>query len=104
MTAFSGVATAVLAAEFVVVCALTAPQKAAETNSVDTSNGLVYQEYNDAKGLMPNMNGMGLKDALYLVGNAGLKARVKGSGKVFSQSIPAGSKIGRGLSVQIELK
>jgi len=78
--------------------------KSAYFNSVDTSNGLVYQEYNDVKGLMPNINGMGLKDALYLVGNAGLKARVKGSGKVFSQSIPAGSKIGRGLSVQIELK
>lgn len=73
-------------------------------NSVDTSNGLVYQEYKDVKGLMPNINGMGLKDALYLVGNAGLKARVKGSGKVVSQSIPAGSKIGKGLSVQIELK
>ena len=73
-------------------------------NSVDTSNGLVYQEYKDVKGLMPNINGMGLKDALYLVGNAGLKARIKGSGKVVSQSIPAGSKIGKGLSVQIELK
>ncbi|MBG6236420.1 cell division protein FtsI (penicillin-binding protein 3) [Pedobacter sp. CAN_A7] len=73
-------------------------------NSVDTSNGLVYQEYKEVKGLMPNVNGMGLKDALYLVGNAGLKARVKGSGKVVSQSIPAGSKIGKGLSVQIELK
>jgi len=78
--------------------------KSAYFNSVDTSNGLVYQEYTEVKGLMPNVNGMGLKDALYLVGNAGLKARVKGSGKVISQSIPAGSKIGKGLSVQIELK
>ena len=73
-------------------------------NSVDTSNGIVFQEYSDVKGYMPNINGMGLKDALYLVGNAGLKAQVKGSGKVFSQSIPAGIKIGKGLSVQIELK
>jgi cell division protein FtsI (penicillin-binding protein 3) len=73
-------------------------------SSVDTSNGLVYQEYKEVKGLMPNVNGMGLKDALYLVGNAGLKAKIKGSGKVVSQSIPAGSRIGKGLSVQIELK
>jgi cell division protein FtsI (penicillin-binding protein 3) len=73
-------------------------------SSVDTSNGLVYQEYKEVKGVMPNVNGMGLKDALYLVGNAGLKAKIKGSGKVISQSIPAGSKIGKGLSVQIELK
>lgn len=73
-------------------------------NSVDTSNGIVYEEYNAVKGAMPNVNGMGLKDALYLIGNAGLKAQVKGSGKVISQSIPAGSKIGKGLSVQIELQ
>nr|WP_199079503.1 penicillin-binding protein [Pedobacter sp. ASV19] len=73
-------------------------------NSVDTSNGVVYEEYSAVKGAMPNVNGMGLKDALYLIGNAGLKAQVKGSGKVVSQSIPAGSKIGKGLSVQIELK
>jgi cell division protein FtsI (penicillin-binding protein 3) len=73
-------------------------------NSIDTSNGIVYQEYSDVKGYMPNVTGMGLKDALYLVGNAGLKVQVKGSGKVYSQSILAGSKIGKGLSVQLELK
>lgn len=73
-------------------------------NSVDTSNGLVYQAYNETKGVMPNVLGMGLKDAMYLTGNAGLKTQVKGSGKVVSQSIPAGTKIGKGLQVQLELK
>ena len=73
-------------------------------NSVDTSNGIVYEEHNIIKGIMPDVSGMGLKDALYLLGNAGLKARVNGSGRVVSQSIAAGSKIGRGLSVQIELR
>ena len=53
---------------------------------------------------MPNVSGMGLKDALYLLGNAGLKTQVKGSGKVISQSVPSGMKIGRGLLVQLELK
>jgi len=73
-------------------------------NSIDTSNGLVYQEYSAVKGVMPNVSGMGLKDALYLLGNAGLKTKVMGSGKVYAQSIAAGQKIGRGLGVQIELK
>jgi cell division protein FtsI (penicillin-binding protein 3) len=73
-------------------------------NSVDTSNGIVYEEYNSVKGMMPNVSGMGLKDALYLLGNAGLKTQVKGSGKVISQSVPSGMKIGRGLLVQLELK
>jgi cell division protein FtsI (penicillin-binding protein 3) len=73
-------------------------------NSVDTSNGVVYEEYNAVKGVMPDVSGMGLKDALYLLGNSGLKAKIKGSGRVVSQSIAAGSKIGKGLSVQIDLQ
>jgi cell division protein FtsI (penicillin-binding protein 3) len=73
-------------------------------NSIDTSNGLVYQEYSSVKGVMPNVTGMGLKDALYLLGNAGLKTVVTGSGKVVAQNIPAGNKISKGLRVEIELK
>jgi cell division protein FtsI (penicillin-binding protein 3) len=73
-------------------------------NAVDTNNGVVYEDLSMLKGVMPNVKGMGLKDALYLLGNAGLKTRVKGSGKVMGQSILAGSKIGRGLLVQIELQ
>ena len=72
-------------------------------NTVDTSNGVAYQENTPVKGVMPNIAGMGLKDAMYLIGNAGLKARVKGSGKVIKQSIAAGSRIGKGLMVEIEL-
>lgn len=72
-------------------------------NSVDTSNGIAYQENTPVKGVMPNVAGMGLKDAMYLIGNAGLKARVKGSGKVIGQSIAAGTRIGKGLMVEIAL-
>lgn len=78
--------------------------KSAYFNTVDTSNGIVYEEYSSVKGMMPNVKGMGLKDALYLLGNAGLKTQVKGSGKVYSQSIPSGMKIGNGLMVELELK
>ncbi|KLT66600.1 penicillin-binding protein [Pedobacter sp. BMA] len=72
-------------------------------NIVDTSGGEVFQENTERRGVMPNVSGMGLKDALYLIGNAGLKAKVIGSGKVTSQSIAAGTRVGRGLGVQIEL-
>jgi cell division protein FtsI (penicillin-binding protein 3) len=72
-------------------------------NIIDTSAGTVFQENNERKGVMPNVAGMGLKDALYLLGNAGLKTKVSGSGKVVSQSIIAGTKVGKGLGVQIEL-
>ncbi len=73
-------------------------------NKVDTSNGLAYEDFASLKGVMPNVNGMGLKDALYLLGNAGLKTHVKGRGKVTGQSIAAGSRIGKGLLVQLELQ
>lgn len=73
-------------------------------NSIDTNNGVAYEENTPIKGIMPNVNGMGLKDAMYLLGNAGLKARVKGSGKVTSQSIQPGSRIGKGLMVDILLQ
>ncbi|RZK66615.1 MAG: PASTA domain-containing protein [Pedobacter sp.] len=72
-------------------------------NIVDTSAGEVFQENTERKGVMPNVSGMGLKDALYLLGNAGLKTKVIGSGKVIAQSIAAGTKVGKGLGVQIEL-
>ncbi|PWS31649.1 penicillin-binding protein [Pedobacter paludis] len=73
-------------------------------NIIDTSAGTVFQENNERKGVMPNVAGMGLKDALYLLGNAGLKTKATGSGKVVSQSILAGTKVGKGLGVQIELE
>lgn len=65
---------------------------------------MAYEESTPVKGVMPNVNGMGLKDAMFLLGNAGLKARVKGSGKVTSQSIQPGSRIGKGLMVDILLQ
>jgi cell division protein FtsI (penicillin-binding protein 3) len=73
-------------------------------SAIDTSNGISYQETLPIQGVMPNVNGLGLKDAMYLLGNVGLKAQVKGSGKVVSQSIQAGSRIGKGLMVQIQLQ
>lgn len=78
--------------------------KSAYFNSVDTSNGVTYQDNIVEKGTMPNVTGMGLKDALFLIGNAGLKPTVIGRGKVVSQSIPGGTEIGKGVSVQLELQ
>jgi cell division protein FtsI (penicillin-binding protein 3) len=73
-------------------------------NTIDTSNGVVYQDNTPVRGVMPNVNGMGLKDAMYLLGNVGLKAKVKGSGKVIAQSIQAGNKVYKGALVHIELQ
>ena len=53
--------------------------------------------------VMPTLNGLGLKDALYICENAGLVVKVNGAGKVNNQSIAAGATIAKGQLVKIEL-
>jgi cell division protein FtsI (penicillin-binding protein 3) len=52
---------------------------------------------------IPDVRGLGLKDAVYLLENKGLVAQVSGKGKVVSQSIPAGTKINKGQKILIVL-
>jgi cell division protein FtsI (penicillin-binding protein 3) len=56
-----------------------------------------------SKTIMPNLTGMGLKDALYLLENAGLSVKIEGCGKVKNQSIQPGSQIVKGSSVYLKL-
>lgn len=55
-------------------------------------------------GEVPDVMGMGLKDAVYFLGNAGYKVVVKGTGKVVSQAVAAGTKHPSASSVFIELR
>ena len=54
--------------------------------------------------VMPNVVGMGLKDAIYILENRGLKVKFSGKGTVRSQSIRAGERIAPGGSVTITLR
>ena len=53
--------------------------------------------------LMPELNGMGLKDAVYVCENMGLKLNIRGKGKVMAQSITAGLPVVKGQLVEVEL-
>lgn len=53
--------------------------------------------------LMPNVVGMGLKDAIYLLENKGLAVEVKGRGRVVDQSLSAGLAFNKGQKVQLLL-
>ena len=53
---------------------------------------------------MPNVVGMGLKDALYVLESRGLDVHFSGQGMVRSQSIPVGRKISAGQNVSLSLK
>jgi cell division protein FtsI (penicillin-binding protein 3) len=52
---------------------------------------------------VPNVVGMGLRDAIYLLESAGLSVRVTGSGMVKRQSIQPGGNARPGTSILIEL-
>ena len=57
----------------------------------------------DALHLVPNVMGMGLKDAIYLLENSGLTVQVVGRGMVRKQSIQPGQRFHRGTRILIEL-
>lgn len=54
-------------------------------------------------GIVPNVSGMTLRDAIYLLENSGLKVKVIGEGRVQQQSQYPGSKALRGSEITITL-
>lgn len=71
--------------------------------TVDTNRGVVNPEIKIVEGSVPDVGGMGLKDALYVLGNSGLRPIVRGSGKVMKQSIMPGTRVGKAYPIVLEL-
>lgn len=53
--------------------------------------------------LVPDMSGMGARDAVFAIESRGMRARVHGMGRVKSQSVPPGSKIKKGQVITLEM-
>jgi len=71
----------------------------------DSSEGFsALKEVSSKKGAVPSAIGMGLRDALFIMGNAGYKIAVIGSGTVVRQSVGAGSVIPKGSKIVLELE
>ena len=70
-------------------------------SSNHTAEAFTVSEFKE--GVVPNVKGMGLVDALYAMENAGFKATVRGKGRVVNQSLVAGQKLKPGTNVLIEL-
>lgn len=70
--------------------------------SVDGTS-VVFEKQKTTNDLMPNLAGMGARDAIYMIESRGMKARISGCGTVKSQSVAAGAKIKKGTTVTIEL-
>lgn len=73
------------------------------TSSSDAENVVLKPRRIDFSAV-PNVKGMGLRDALYILENSGLKVGVSGSGMVQNQSLQPGSRVGRGSYIRIELR
>ncbi len=72
------------------------------THTPNESITLNPKEINNKR--VPNVIGMGAKDAVYLLESMGLKVQISGIGKVRSQSIPAGNTIIKGKSIALRLQ
>lgn len=71
--------------------------------STKKDHSIVLKERTIINELVPDVTGMGLKDALYLLENNGLRVKVSGRGRVTKQSLPVGKRIKAGEQIIIEL-
>jgi len=72
-------------------------QVSQESRSVKTTRRVMEST------LVPDVRGMGLKDALFILENRGVRVRVNGRGQVKRQSIPAGQRILDNMEILLEL-
>ncbi len=76
----------------------------AKVNYADSTGVLTTEPMIHIEGVMPNIYGMGLRDAIFLLEGIGLRVESKGVGSVWRQSVRAGKKIEQGDSVKIYLR
>ncbi len=73
--------------------------------NTESENGQVkLQQRKPSQKTVPNVIGMGAKDAVYLLESRGLRVKTEGKGKVQSQSIAPGTSINKDANNSITLK
>lgn len=73
-------------------------------NPVRRSDTILIREHTTIENLVPDATGMGLRDALFILENAGLKVKINGKGRVIRQSLMPGTRIIRGDVIELELR
>jgi cell division protein FtsI (penicillin-binding protein 3) len=68
------------------------------------SKSIALKDFNFNKKQVPHVVGMGLEDALYLIEQTGMRARVKGYGTVVKQSVSPGQQAVVGGVIKLELE
>lgn len=67
-------------------------------------NNYKAEDTKTSRSIVPNVTGMGARDAVYLLENQGIKTKLRGRGKVISQSLHAGQPIKQGMACELILE
>ena len=73
-------------------------------SSITTESSIDLSTYLTYDGFVPNVIGMGAKDAVYLLESKGLIVQIFGHGAVFHQSVNPNTKLFKGGLIQLQLK
>ena len=65
---------------------------------------MTIETLSEKRNAMPDVRGMGLKDALFVLESHGLRVAFTGEGSVRRQSIPPGAPVSPGATVSITLR
>ena len=68
------------------------------------ADGIYMKPVELKEGVVPSVRGMSARDAVNLLENMGLKVELQGYGKVRTQSLDKGARIGEGQTITLELK
>lgn len=67
------------------------------------NNAIIWKINHKDNGLVPNVQGMTLRDAVFILENAGAKVAITGKGRVVRQSVTPGTRIDPGATIKLEL-
>ena len=81
----------------------TAENKSQWVKPISNGETISYTDIYTKKKETPNVIGMGARDAIFLLENAGLKVKIVGKGTVTKQSVKSGTKIKKGDFIIITL-
>lgn len=79
------------------------PRELVDSTSIFTPT-LAKEPAKVKTGIVPDVVGMGARDAVYSLQQAGLKVKLNGKGLVSEQSIPANTKIENGKTITLKLQ
>ena len=71
--------------------------------SVDSGNHTNVTARQIVHGIVPNVTGMALRDAIYLLENEGMQVQVQGAGRITVQSVAPGTRIVKGQNITLQL-